>query len=178
MQFLKDVGFVIKRTNVGEADKFITLFTQNNGKVEVLAKGVRKIKSRRGAAIELVNLIKFQAVKTRKNFILTEVETVSSFDHIKQDFASVQLVFLVCELLNALCPLGEVNSQVFDLLRFTFDNIDKKKMGQQTFEFQIKLLESLGFWSTKNTITSDSELRNYIESIIEKKVKTKLYFEN
>jgi DNA repair protein RecO (recombination protein O) len=124
MQFLKDFGFVIKRTNIGEADKFLTIYTQNNGKVEVLAKGVRKIKSRRSGSIELLNLIKFQAVKTRKNFILTEVEVVNSFEEVKQDYSSVQLVFLVCELLNALCPVGEVNVQVFNLLKFTLDNID------------------------------------------------------
>ena len=178
MQFLKDTGFVIKRTNVGEADKFITLYTQNSGKVEVLGKGVRQIKSRRGGSIDLLNLVKFNAVKTRVNFILTDVEVLNTYEYIKNDYASIQVVFLVCELLNALCPLGEVNTNVFILLHKTFKNMDPNHMSRDTFEFQVKLLESLGFWNIKNTMNSDQELKNYIESIIEKKVKTKLYFEN
>ena len=47
MKVEKLQGFVLKRTNYGEADKILTVFTKERGKIKVLAKGVRKIKSRR-----------------------------------------------------------------------------------------------------------------------------------
>lgn len=179
MQFLKDTAFVIKRVNVGEADKFITLYSQNNGKVEVLAKGVRKIKSRRASSIELLNLVCFQSVRTRKNFILTEVEVLNTFEHIKNDYTQMQIVFLMCELINALCAAGQVNDDVFHLMKNTLERINQDSAGQETFDFQVKLLENLGFLDNrKQPIQNDHQLRSYIESIIEKKVKTKLYFEN
>ena len=74
MIYLKDVGFVVKRINLGEADRFVTIFTQNNGKIEVLAKGVRKITSKRSSHIELLNLVRFHSIKTSKNIILTEIQ--------------------------------------------------------------------------------------------------------
>ena len=112
MRYLNDIGFVVKRVNLGEADRFITLFTKNNGKIEVLAKGVRKINSRRSSHIELLNLINFNSVKTSKNYILTEVDLVSSFESRKQTLDQCETLFLLCELINALCPHEQVNREV------------------------------------------------------------------
>jgi len=90
MRYLKDQGFVIRRINFGDSHRFITLFTKNNGKVEVVAKGVRKITSKRASSVELLNLIEFQSVHTSKNFILTEVKLLDSFENLKQDLKNME----------------------------------------------------------------------------------------
>lgn len=50
------MGIVLARTNYGEADRIVTLLTPDQGKVRVLAKGVRKIKSRMAGGIELFSV--------------------------------------------------------------------------------------------------------------------------
>jgi DNA repair protein RecO (recombination protein O) len=49
-------GIVLTRTNYGEADRIITMLTPDQGKVRVIAKGVRKIKSKLAGGIELFSV--------------------------------------------------------------------------------------------------------------------------
>ena len=50
------VGIVLARTNYGEADRIITVLTQDNGKIRLIAKGVRKIRSKLAGGIELFSV--------------------------------------------------------------------------------------------------------------------------
>ena len=45
-------AIVLARRNIGEADKLITLFTKEYGKKKVLAKGIRRVSSRRAPYLE------------------------------------------------------------------------------------------------------------------------------
>src|SRR3990167_5613366 len=49
---------VLKRRDFGEADRLVTFFTKRKGKVVALAKGVRKVTSRRAPNIELLNHVR------------------------------------------------------------------------------------------------------------------------
>ena len=51
----KTEGIILKRINFGEADRILTSYTKHFGKISLLAKGVRKITSRKGGNIELFN---------------------------------------------------------------------------------------------------------------------------
>ena len=172
MIYLKDTGFVVRRVNLGEADRFVTIFTRNNGKIEVLAKGVRKITSRRASQMELLNLINFNSVKTSKNFILTEVDLLNSFEKSRRTLEECQTFFLICELIDNLCPFGQVNEELFELVgeyldagKFTDDNL---------LSFETKILMTLGYWNIEKKFKNEKEITNYIESIIEKKIKSKV----
>src|SRR5690606_16970724 len=121
MRYLNDTGFVVRRVNLGEADRFLTLFTQNNGKIEVLAKGVRKISSKRAPHVELLNLINFQTVKSAKNHILTEVQVIDTFEDKRKTLQQCEVVFLVCELIERLCPPEAVNQELFAHVREFLD---------------------------------------------------------
>lgn len=170
MRYVKDKAFVLRRINFGDSDRYITLFTQNNGKIEVVAKGVRKISSRRAAACELLNLIEFQAVKTSKNLILTEVKLIDSFEHLKNELTNIKKVFLMCELLEAVLPVAVRHQEVFDLIERAAGKVhqDQKNMAY----FQAKLLSELGFWDSSKSFKNEDHLQSYIEQVIERKLKT------
>ena len=73
-------GIVIKRQNIGEADKLITLFTETLGKITLLARGIRKSSSRRVGSLELFNQVKVSAARGRGELdTLTEVQLLNSF---------------------------------------------------------------------------------------------------
>lgn len=172
MVYLNDVGFVIKRINLGEADRFVTLFTRHNGKIEVLAKGVRKITSRRSSHIELLNLIKFHSLKTAKNFILTEVELINSFEKRKSNLVQCEVAFLVCELIDNLCPYNQVNTELFmhvlEFLKTGSEDDNSLK------EFEEKILHHLGYWDMNRKFKTEQEVRYFIEGIIERKIKSRV----
>lgn len=176
MRHLKDFGFVIKRTNFFDSDKFVTIFTKNHGKLDVLAKGIRKINSRRSPHIELLNLIKFQTIKTRVNYILTDVEVIDAYCDMKVDYEKVGTVFLICELVNKLCPENVKHEDIFFLIQKTVGEIRGDNAFSSLLDFQVKLLTILGFWDAKRKVSSSFEIDRFIENVIEKKIRTKLFF--
>jgi len=72
MRGFKTEGIVLKRRNFGEADRILTVFTKDRGKISVLAKGVRRITSRRAGNVELLNRVSIFLHQTRGMPILTE----------------------------------------------------------------------------------------------------------
>ena len=175
MNSLKDTGFVIKRVNFFDADKFITIFTKNHGKIDVLAKGVRKITSRRSPHVELLNLINFQAIKTKKNYILTDVEVVSTSSHLKNNYEKVGIIFLICELVDKLCPVGVKHEDIFTLTKNTVNGF-KINDSCGLFDFQVSLLTCLGFWDAKRKFQNAWEIDRFIENVVERKIRTKAFF--
>lgn len=172
MTYLNDMGFVVKRINVGEADRFVTLFTRNNGKVEVMAKGVRKITSRRSSHIELLNLVRFQSIRTAKNFILTEIELLNSYEGRKDTLRQCEIAFLVCELINTLCPYGQTNNELFDLVEVFLQEgcVDDDSL----LRFETEVLTVLGYWNVSKKFNTEKDVRTFIESLIEKKLKSRI----
>lgn len=177
MRFLNDSGFVIKRVNFGEADRFITVYSQNHGKLELVAKGVRKITSRRSSHIELLHHIKFQSVKGKNNYILTEAQLIHGFHDSQTTLEQLSCRFLLCELMDKLCPLNQHNQTIYDLLQGTLDRLERGQLRTNIHEFQVQLLVELGYLDDATRLKNEHDVRNFIENIVEKRLKTKLYFE-
>lgn len=175
MIHLHDTAFVIKRTNFSDSDKYITLFTRNHGKQEVVAKGVRKITSKKAPHLELLNEIKFHAVKTRKNFIVTDTEVVNTFSEVKDNHIQIGLVFLVCELIDKLCPVDQRHEDIYQLIQSTMKGLSENKNSKHITDFEIRILTLLGFWDNKKKVNSVQELEHYIETITERKIKSRSY---
>jgi len=175
MQHLSDTAFVIKRVSIGEADRYITLFTKSQGKQEVIAKGVRKIASRRSPHLELLNKIKFQAVSTRKNFILTDVEVIDTYQPIKRDSKTIGFGFLICELIERLCSIGQVHTDIFHLMDTTLSTLQADAVEDKIMYFETQILSYLGFWDGKRQFSDPADVEHYIEGITERKIKTRKY---
>lgn len=175
MNYLRDTAFVIKRINFSDADRYITLFTQNHGKQTLVAKGVRKITSKRAPHLELLNEVKFHAVKTRKNYVLTEVEILNTFSNLKKTSSEIGMIFLICELIDKLCPENQKHDDVFFLMQETLSMLEKEDKNDTMFNFEVKMLTLLGFWDKKRSFRNSEELENYIERIAERKIKSRSF---
>lgn len=175
MQHLSDTAYVIKRISVGEADRFITLFTKTHGKQEVMAKGIRKVSSRRAPHLELLNKIKFHAISTRKNFILTDVEVIDTYQLVKKDTRTIGFAFLICELIEKLCPVGQAHQDIFNLIDSTLTTLEADAVEERIMHFETQMLTSLGFWDGKRSFVDSNDIEQYIEGITERKIKTRKY---
>jgi len=172
MRVFKTEGIIIKRRNAGEADRILTVFTKHYGKMQIKAKGVRKITSRRASHVELLNLSYVTLYKAHVYPILTEAQMIDSFLAIKSDLKKVGLAYHLCELINSLCPENQEQRRVFLLFE---DILKQLSENSQVFSairaFEINLLNELGYISEKQ-ITTLSKPSLFIENIIEKKLKT------
>lgn len=142
-------GIILKRKNFSEADKLVTIFTKNQGKVICVAKGVRKITSRRAGSLELLNHVKVSLHQTKGLPILTEAQTQNTFPDLKEDLNKISIAFLVLELTDRLFEEGQENRNVFDLIYDTLSRINTAQTLPEAkkfqVSFQIKLLTEMGY---------------------------------
>lgn len=166
-------GIVIKRRNMGEADRILTVFTKDYGKLQIKAKGVRKITSKRSSHIELLNFALLSLHKGNVMSILTEVQTIESFSDIKTDLKKVGIAYHICELIDGLCPENQENSHIFTLLKDILTTLDKEEdVSRAVYNFQLALLAELGYWSG-DRVDKDFKTLAFIENILERKLKTR-----
>ncbi len=178
MNYLKDVGFVISRSNYSEADKYITIFTQNNGKIEVLAKGVRKLSSRRAGNLELLNKISFQAVSSKQNarYVLADVNLLEAHVSLKNTLDSLKVLFTICELISVLCPHHEPQENVFTLLSKTLTAMKGADHNFALQSFQVKLLSVLGYWDGRRAFVDADDVNQFTQNVMERKIRSSEYF--
>jgi DNA repair protein RecO (recombination protein O) len=78
MSVYRDVAIVLRTQKLGEADRIITLFTKEHGRIKAVAKGVRKTKSRFGARLEPASYVDLQLYT---NAILEAAERFTTAEH-------------------------------------------------------------------------------------------------
>src|SRR5579859_2940888 len=112
-------GIIIKRRNYKDADRMLTVFTRNYGKIAVKAGGVRKITSRRSSHIELLNHTTLTLYKGNGFPVLTEAQMINSFSEIKDNLIKIGFAYHICELIDGLCPEGQEQASIFALFLTT-----------------------------------------------------------
>ena len=121
-------ALVIKKTDKGEADQILTLFTKEFGKLQVLGRAIRKIKSklRSGAELFCCSEIEFIQGKTFKT--LTDAVILDSFQSLKKDLARMKIVFRIAEIVDKLIKGEEKDKKIWRLLLETFKRLDSSSV--------------------------------------------------
>jgi DNA repair protein RecO (recombination protein O) len=127
MRSFRTEGIVIKRSNYSEADRIVTIFTKQNGKIKVKATGVRKIASRRSPHIEPLNYCIFSLYQGKGMPVLTEVESKECFPLLKKDLGRIGLAYHVCELIDGLCAENQENRGYIYAFGQNFKKIIKRR---------------------------------------------------
>lgn len=159
---------VLSRKNYGEADRILTVFSRHFGKLRLLAKGVRKPRSRKRGHIEVFSRIRFSVSKGNWLDIITEAELIDSYDIIRKDLKKVAVAYYICEVMNYATREEEKNQDIFEKLVFYLSLIGREnKLGIIRKQFVYDILVDLGFWP-KGKILQNPDLM--IEEIIERKL--------
>lgn len=157
--YQKTEAVVLSRKNFQEADRLLTIYTKDFGKISCIAKGVRKPTSRKSGHLENGTWCDVFIAKGKNLDILTEVELKQAFglDNLKGKKTNEIYHFL--ELVDSLTPHNQKNSEVFHLLV----NFLKKIELSQNFSlvstvFKLRLLSILGFFSSDNLKLSNAKV--------------------
>jgi DNA repair protein RecO (recombination protein O) len=173
MRNYKTEGIIIKRRNIGEADRLLTVFTKDQGKLLVKASGIRRIPSRRSAHVELLNHTALTLYKGQGHPVLTEATALDNFSAIKEDLTKVGYAYHLCELIDGLCPENQENEIIFTLFKNTLQRLATDDDILHTLhEFEIELLTLLGYWNSNTRTSSNFNTHDFIESILERKLKS------
>jgi DNA repair protein RecO (recombination protein O) len=161
-------GIVLARRNYAEADRIVVLFSKDFGKLFVLAKGVRKLKSRKRGSIEIFSHIRFSATKSRGLDFLTEVESIDNFESTRSDIKKVLLAYYFAEVIGRLSQEEKKNDMLFEYFLNTLKKLEKEaKLKKFRHDFIYKVLVISGFWPKGKKIDDADRL---LENILERKV--------
>lgn len=146
MRTVKTKAIVLKRTNYGEADRILQLITPNNGKLGVIAKSVRRQKSKLAGAVELFSQSDITIARGRgKLWVLTSARSEETYKHILKSYERLQFGY---EILKHVAKLGEhVNEPLlYDFTETALTSLNDPAINQRLIEawFYLKRAELTG----------------------------------
>src|SRR5437660_580524 len=113
----RDQGIVLRSIRLGEADRIVTVFAQSSGRVRMVAKGVRKMKSRFGARLDAFTHVDLLLYKGRDLDIVTQAEIVARYPRLREEYAAFTAAAAMADAVERTTPERERNVRLFVLLR-------------------------------------------------------------
>lgn len=139
-------AIVLARLNLGEADRIFTLFTPQYGKLRVIAKGVRKSRSRLGPHLEIFTRCQLNLTRGRDLDVVTSAETLDAYPPLRDDLDVLGHASHMVELVARLTEDRQEQERVYDLLRGSLRLLaDGVEPFAVTRHFEFTLLVALGY---------------------------------
>lgn len=109
-------AIVLRRANLAETDKIVTLLTREKGKLSAVAKGSRRPTSRLAGATELFGYCRMLLAVGQNLDVVTQVEVRESFAHLRNDLEKIAAASYMAELVDHFTEERLPHPEVFDLL--------------------------------------------------------------
>lgn len=110
-------AIVLRRADLGEADRLLTLLTPERGKLRAIAKGARKIASRKGGHVELFNRANLLIARGRGEFdVVSQAETIEPSRALREDLARSTYAHYAAELIDRFAEEGTAQPELYALM--------------------------------------------------------------
>jgi DNA repair protein RecO (recombination protein O) len=139
-------AFIIKKIKLGEADRILTLYTPHLGKIQGVAKGVRRPRSKLAGHLELITHSQVSLARGRNLDTIIGSQTIDSFLPLKSDLWLTSCALYVTELINQFTADHVENYPLFQLLLEIMQRLceaDDKELVLRYFE--LHLLNEVGY---------------------------------
>lgn len=107
---------VLRRTDFGEADRLLTLYSREFGKLKAIAKGARKPQSRKTGHVELFMRTRFFLARGRDLDIVTQAEMAEAYEALRADLIRTTYASYAVELLDRFTADEDPNRRLYELL--------------------------------------------------------------
>ena len=139
-------ALVLRHSDWGEADRLLTLFTRELGKVRAIAKGVRKIRSRKAGHLEPFTRVTLQLARGRDLLIVTQAEAVDAYLPLGENLVLTGYASYVIELLDRFTYEEGENRALYSLLTDTLARLAAGDWAWLVVRYyEVRLLDILGF---------------------------------
>jgi DNA repair protein RecO (recombination protein O) len=116
-------AIVLRRADLGEADRLLTIFTPGRGKLRVVAKGARKVGSRKGGHVELFTRSNLLIAKARELDIVSQAETVEAYRPLRENLLRSTYAHYFAELLDRFTGEEQESGELYDLFAETLSHL-------------------------------------------------------
>lgn len=168
-----------------ETDSRLTAVSHRHGKIVVVARGLRKINSRRAPFLDLFSHGKLFLAKGKTFDVVTDIVPFNNYIHLKSDLTVVAACYKMAEVVNTLLPEREPHPEVFqrflaDLVKM--DNSVKKasfKKNNLPAAYSLEIADSFGLfllWQLgylpRDRHLKGKKLDSFLEETMERRLKS------
>ena len=137
---------ILKRMDLGEADRIVTLFSRDEGKIRAVAKGVRRTTSRAAGHLEPFTLSDVLFAVGRELDVISQCDTLESFREIRESLELTTHAFYLTELVDLLTEDRSENRVVYDILVDSLHHLTRSTEARLVLvTFHLKLLDAIGY---------------------------------
>jgi len=147
----KTKGIVIRRKNIGEADRFLDVYTPSLGKVHLKAKGVRRTRSKLSGHLEIFNEVDLVIATGKSIDVVTGARLIKKFGKLRDNLRSVSAAYYFCELIYWLTEEGYKDTVLYEMLNWSLETLADLKSEDEKFlpllvaNVELQFLGRLGF---------------------------------
>ncbi len=139
-------AIIIKKTKLREADNILTLYTPDFGKIQGIARGVRRTKAKLAGHLELLTHSQVSLARGRNLDTIIGSQTINSFLPLKSDLWLTSYALYLIELVNQFTADHVENHPLFQLLLETMHNLCRPDSKELTLRyFELHLLNQVGY---------------------------------
>lgn len=148
MPLIKATAIVLRSRKWGDADRIVTFYSKEKGKIGGVARGARRPKSRFGAALEPFSLCRLNLFEKAGDSLLrvSQVDLVRSSQKLRESLRLIDSAARMVNVVAAITPDGDPDSLLFDTLEQGLASLHESEDPAFTaLLFQIRLLGVTGF---------------------------------
>lgn len=146
LRLYRTPAVILKRMDLGEADRIVTLFSRDEGKVRAVAKGVRRTTSRSAGHLEPFTLTDVLLAVGRELDVVSQADTLDAFREIREDLDLTTHALYLIEVVDLLTEDRSENRVVYEILVEGLDALRRDADARLVLViFHLRLLEALGY---------------------------------
>ena len=139
-------AIIIKKNKLGEADRILTLYTPHLGKIQAVAKGVRRPRSKMAGHLELLTHSQVSLARGRNIDTVTGSQTINSFLPLKSNLELTSHALYAIELVDQFTADHIENYPLFQLLLETMGHLCQAGDNELVLRyFELHLLNEVGY---------------------------------
>lgn len=147
MPFLKTRGIVIKEVGVGEADKIITIFSRNRGRISALAKGGKRPRSKLSAGSQLMCYGEYVLFSGKDMYQVNSCEVLEPFYDIRNDMVRLTYAAHFLDIVMEIIQENQPSPKLLQLLLNSLFMLTKEEKSPELVSriFELRALSTAGY---------------------------------
>ena len=147
MPLIKSSGIILNSRPMGEYDRLVSIFTEDLGRIDGIAKGARSFKNRFGGSLEPFTYCRLGLFRKRHGSLyrIESADIINSFSQVREDLNLILHSSSMVDVLRKLTPLEDPSKAIFNLLFRSLDRISAgEPIDNVLFFYQIQILHLSG----------------------------------
>jgi DNA repair protein RecO (recombination protein O) len=141
MTLFRDRGMVLRTIRLGEADRIVTLMTEDHGKVRAVAKGVRRTTSKFGSRLEPLSHVALLGWQGRGDLdTINQVEVIDTFRTVREDLDRMSAAMSMLEVVDQIGQERHGNPELYGMLVGAMGVLSERNSPMVAAAFFLKVL--------------------------------------